>query len=62
MPARKPPLPKLRTLTADEQALADRLTARANELRAAAEADGDSLTIRAAIDIAAFQLGLADTT
>lgn len=49
--------PKPRQLTPEQQAVADQLTARANQLRAAAEADGDHLTIREAIDIAAIQLG-----
>lgn len=48
-------------LTAEQQQIADQLTARAHQLRADAERDGDSLSIREAIDIAAIQLGLATT-
>ncbi|MGW0008083.1 hypothetical protein ACWDT6_30220 [Nocardia grenadensis] len=49
---------KRRPLTAEQQPIADRLERRAHELRAAADADGDGLSIRAAIDIAATELGL----
>jgi len=47
------------TPTPEQQAIADRLHKRADELRAGAHADGDALSIRAAIDIAAIELGLA---
>jgi hypothetical protein len=49
-------------LTAEQRVIADRLAGRAQELRAAAERDGDHLTIQEAIDVAAIQLGLADRT
>ena len=50
---------RAQVLTVEQQAIADRLARRATELRNAAEADGDHLTLREAIDVAALQLGYA---
>jgi hypothetical protein len=46
-------------LTPEQHALASQLHTRADRLRAGAAADGESLSIREAVELAAVQLGVA---
>jgi hypothetical protein len=48
-----------RSMTPDQEQLAAELQARAERLRVGAADDGEGLSIREAVDLAAVQMGLA---